>query len=109
MVLRTEGSVLCVDGYLRNLGRGSYVQAIDAGSWVGFSCSLQDFSQASFKTKVNGSSRDVLQAITNVKVCTEDREKFLMALVEHEVMHEGQIIRHLYGLGCEIPESVKWA
>lgn len=37
------------------------------------------------------------------------RTELLLTLNEHEVMHEGQIIRHMYGLGYEIPVSVKWS
>ncbi|HIG40597.1 MAG: hypothetical protein ABGY96_27840 [bacterium] len=68
-----------------------------------------DFSQSSFSEKVSSSSTEVLEAINSVKDWTKEREEYLMALAEHEVMHEGQIIRHLYGLEREIPESVKWA
>jgi len=89
--------------------RESYAKAIDAGSWVGFNCSLQDFSQSNFSEKISSSANEVLEAISNVKDWTKEREEFLMVLGEHEVMHEGQIIRHLYGFERNIPESVKWA
>ncbi|MFT5208701.1 MAG: hypothetical protein ACI9CE_000415 [Flavobacterium sp.] len=89
--------------------RESYARAIEAGSWMGFNCSLQDFSHNSFKDKVSSSSIEVLEAINNVTVWTKAREALLITLAEHEVMHEGQIIRHLYGLEHKIPESVKWA
>ena len=29
--------------------------------------------------------------------------------IEHEVMHEGQLIRHLKALGQPLPSSIKWA
>ncbi|MBL4679581.1 MAG: hypothetical protein JKY88_02510 [Pseudomonadales bacterium] len=89
--------------------RESYAKAIEAGAWEGFNCSLQDFSHSSFSQKVSSSGRDVLAAISRVSDWTKEREEFLMTLAEHEVMHEGQIIRHLYGLEVEIPKSVKWA
>lgn len=89
--------------------RESYANAIKTGSWNGFSCSLTSFSRTDFASKLTASANEVLAAIDSVEVWNTDREKLLLTLSEHEVMHEGQVIRHLYGLGHEIPKSVVWA
>jgi len=89
--------------------RESYAKAIAEGAWSGFNCSVQDYSKAAFVEKARSSANEVTAAIDSVQDWTADREGFLLALAEHEVMHEGQIIRHLYAFEREIPETVKWA
>ena len=89
--------------------RESYAIAIAGGSWAGFSCSLTSFGHADFVTKLASSAKDVITAIDSVEEWNEERETMLLSLSEHEVMHEGQIIRHLYGTEHNIPVSVKWA
>jgi hypothetical protein len=89
--------------------RESYAKALRAGEWDGFSCSMTEFSQPDFIEKLQTSAEDVKDAIKQIDDWTRNRELLLLELSDHEVMHEGQIIRHLYGLGHEIPASVKWA
>lgn len=89
--------------------RESYAKAIRQGSWSGFGCSLSSFDLDDFTTKLHSSASDVVDAIDSVENWSSERESLLLALSEHEVMHEGQIIRHLYGVEQSIPESVKWA
>ena len=89
--------------------RESYAKALRAGEWDGFSCSMTEFSQSDFIEKLRTSAEDVKGAIKQIDDWTQNRELLLLELSDHEVMHEGQIIRHLYGLGYEIPASVKWA
>jgi len=55
------------------------------------------------------SSRAVQDAIAGICEWTPIRDELLLALAEHEVMHEGQIIRHVYGLEGTLPKSWKWA
>lgn len=89
--------------------RESYARAIEADEWSGFACSLENYSQADFTLKLAESASGVLSAVGGVEQWTPGRTELLLALYEHEVMHEGQLIRHMYGLGYDIPESVKWA
>lgn len=89
--------------------RESYAAAMEADEWKGFSCSLQQFTQADFSKKLKESAETVLSTINTIDEWTDTRNEFLLTLNEHEVMHEGQLIRHLYGLGFDIPESVKWS
>ncbi|MBO6558771.1 MAG: hypothetical protein JJ934_14520 [Pseudomonadales bacterium] len=89
--------------------RESYAKAITDGSWMGFSCSLTSFGHADFVAKLASSANDVIAAIDSLEDWNDEREALLLTLFEHEVMHEGQIIRHLYGAEHNIPETVKWA
>lgn len=89
--------------------RESYGKAIAEGCWAGFSCSLTNFSHGDFSAKLVSSANEVIAAIDSVDDWSTEREALLLSLSEHEVMHEGQIIRHLYGMDSQIPESVKWA
>jgi uncharacterized damage-inducible protein DinB len=89
--------------------RESYAKALAAGKWEGFGCSLASFSQSDFRDTLNKSAQDVLTAIRSIDDWTDEREELLATLAEHEVMHEGQIIRHIYGSGSSAPSSWKWA
>ncbi|MFT4729570.1 MAG: hypothetical protein ACI9UN_004088 [Granulosicoccus sp.] len=37
------------------------------------------------------------------------KSELLLALYEHEFMHEGQLMRHMCGLEYYVPASVKWS
>ncbi len=51
----------------------------------------------------------MLVAVDGVDNWTSEREALLLKLSEHEVMHEGAIIRHMYACELDIPSSVQWA
>ena len=89
--------------------RESYARAIEQGSWAGFSCSMETFSAADFAVQLKQSGSAVERAIRNVSDWTEERSALLATLAEHEVMHEGQIIRHMYALEKELPSSWIWS
>lgn len=89
--------------------RESYARAIEQGSWAGFGCSMQAFGAADFREKLKTSSSAVELAIRTVSDWNDERSDLLATLAEHEVMHEGQIIRHIYALERELPESWVWA
>lgn len=89
--------------------RESYTRAIEANEWQGFACSLQQFTRADFSVKLEESANSFLSVINNVDQWTEARDRLLLDLNEHEIMHEGQLIRHMYGLKIDIPQSVRWA
>ena len=89
--------------------RESYARAIEAGAWQGFACSMTSFSHDEFRQALNSSASAVTTALAAVKDWTEERDTLLATLNEHEVMHEGQIIRHLYGVETDPPASFKWA
>ena len=89
--------------------RESYARALEQGSWAGFSCSMESFGAADFVEKLEASRVAVEQAIKNVSDWDDERSALLATLAEHEVMHEGQIIRHMYALERELPSSWVWA
>lgn len=89
--------------------RESYARALLAGEWQGFKCSLKAFDHQSFAAALNQSSQQLLTAIEQVNDWQTEHEALLAAISEHEVMHEGQLIRHLYGLGVDLPRSWRWA
>jgi hypothetical protein len=89
--------------------RESYARALAAGEWQGFSCSMVTHDRASFEQALAESGKALLAAIESVDEWSSCEDDLLAAVSEHEVMHEGQIIRHMYGLGRELPASWRWA
>ncbi|MGV3660098.1 MAG: hypothetical protein ACO1TE_07930 [Prosthecobacter sp.] len=88
--------------------RESYAQAIKAGQWSGFSCSL---ASATEKTPVaealRHSAEGLSEALGSVDSFTDAQHRLMIDLLEHEAAHQGQLIRYLYGLRLPIPESWK--
>jgi len=87
--------------------RESYTKAIETGEWAGFSCSLsgedvvvQDKVIAAFQASESEFDRVVSQSDW-----TSSRDDLLLGLLEHEIQHQGQLIRYVYGLGYEFPET----
>ena len=89
--------------------RESYARSIEQGTWVGFSCSMTAFTANDFVGKLEESGAAVERAIGEVTDWSEERSSLVATLAEHEGMHEGQIIRHIYALEEELPESWVWA
>ena len=90
--------------------RESYVRAIKIGEWDGFSCSLEETDDpAKILAKLHSSTQAFNNEISNVQDWTSERHDVLVHLLEHETMHEGQLIRHIYALKQELPDSIKWA
>ncbi|MEQ8992987.1 MAG: hypothetical protein RLO46_14290 [Pseudomonadales bacterium] len=89
--------------------RESYARALAAGAWQGFSCSMKIYDREHFENALATSGEVLLSAIQGVPEWSSEHDELLLAVAEHEVMHEGQIIRHMYGLGRELPASWRWA
>ena len=89
--------------------RESYAEAFRAGAWKGFACSMTAFSSDDFKIALKSSAVAVVHAANTVQDWTEEHDRLLATLSEHEVMHEGQIIRHVYAMNGVLPVSWKWA
>ena len=89
--------------------RESYAKALAVGEWGGFACSMQSYTTEDFRRALADSASAVLAACAGVDEWTPVREELFAALCEHEVMHEGGIIRHMYGLGRSMPEASAWA
>ena len=85
--------------------RESYAQALEAGEWVGFSCSLTGAdrgSKARLRDAVESSRRAVSEAVAT---SANSSEEMILDLLLHETQHHGQLIRYVYGLGLDFPTS----
>lgn len=90
--------------------RQSYARALKAGEWTGFQCSLEESAgREEFLAELERSARELNQTVNAVTDWTDGRKQLLAQLHEHETMHEGQLIRQVYGLGLEMPKSSFWA
>lgn len=93
------GQLWCVVG-----ARESYLKAMEAGQWIGFSCSLKT-------PTVKRSVLDVLEEsylhLENVSFenLTPEQIKLALDLLEHEIQHHGQLIRYVYANRLTFPES----
>lgn len=89
--------------------RESYAKALGANGWQGFNCSMTAYEPKDFERALASSSAAVLTTLQAIEDWTPERDELLATLAEHEVMHEGQIIRHLYAVGSSAPASWVWA
>jgi hypothetical protein len=88
--------------------RHSYALAARAGSWQGFSCPLsgdQVTDPEAVIEALESTFGEVVEALGGE--IPPEGEGFLLDLLEHEAQHHGQLIRYLYGLGIERPDSWK--
>jgi hypothetical protein len=86
--------------------RESYARAIEAGAWSGFSCSLDDTADVTQVEAALARSEDAMRrALDGMHAADAAPWGLVLDLLEHEAAHHGQLIRYLYGLGLEIPES----
>ncbi len=90
--------------------RESYSRAVRAGAWEGFSCSL-DYGRTADKEAVREalqrSEEAVSEALIGPERQNDARIRHILDLLKHEAQHHGQLIRYLYGLRLDIPESWK--
>ena len=96
---RIADQLWCIVG-----ARESYLRAIEAGAWKGFSCSLDTPRQ----------KQPMLEALaaTHLQVgridfthLSEPQIELAFALLEHEVQHHGQLIRYVFGNRMTFPKS----
>lgn len=89
--------------------RESYARALGSGEWSGFTCSLE-YGDRHDRDSVRAAlarSSEAFEAAASEAPWDESRAESLLALLEHEAQHQGQLIRYLYGLDLPIPQS--WA
>lgn len=89
--------------------RESYTRALAQGQWSGFACSLETLEQGAIMDALHQSAQAFSETIQAISEWHAEHDQLLLALLEHECMHEGQIIRHMYGMGHTLPASWKWA
>lgn len=89
--------------------REAYTKALAAGNREGFEWTLSTISASDLSEKLAASASEFDRVVGATSDWTQERDTLLTELHEHEVMHEGQVIRLMYGLGHELPKSCKWA
>ena len=94
--------IWCVVG-----ARESYARAIEAGAWVGFSCSLSGDDRGSRDKVIEALGSSHRAVVAAIDESNDDRAPLVLDLLLHETQHQGQLIRYVYGLGLEFPTSWK--
>jgi len=94
-----SGQLWCVVG-----ARESYLKAIEAGEWSGFSCSLKSPSVKQSVLEALESSSYRLNSL-DFENLSEKQIKLAFDLLEHEIQHHGQVIRYIYANKLTFPES----
>lgn len=96
---RIAGQVWCIVG-----ARESYSQAIEAGGWQGFSCSL---TTPRAKEAVLAALEATLERLGEIDfaILGETQLGLALELLEHEVQHHGQLMRFVYANGLTFPAS----
>lgn len=94
-----SGELWCVVG-----ARESYIKAIEAGAWTGFSCSL---ATPQVKETVLLALEATRARLSEIEFSNLSDKQIELAfdLLEHEVQHHGQLIRYVYGNKLTFPES----
>jgi hypothetical protein len=95
--------VWCVLG-----ARESFPKAARAGEWQGFSSPIDrdgSSDQATVRAAFVKTAADVDEWVAGIAPADEDSLRYALALLEHETMHQGQLIRYLYGLGIDRPHT----
>jgi hypothetical protein len=88
--------------------RESFPRAARAGKWQGFSSPIdRDGSSdaASVRAAFVQTAADVDDWVAGIDSADEDSWRYVLALLEHETMHQGQLIRYLYGLRIDRPHT----
>jgi hypothetical protein len=94
------GQFWCVVG-----ARESYARAIAAGRWSGFSCSLgagEARRADAVRAALERSRTGVLDALSGGDPA-DDRAVLVFDLLEHEALHQGQMVRYFYANGIRFP------
>ncbi|MFE5410295.1 hypothetical protein [Microbacterium sp. NPDC056569] len=88
--------------------RESYPRAARAGEWQGFTSPVtreQTTDAAALRAAFAQTTADLDEWIAGLDAEDEASFTYALALLEHETQHHGQLIRYLYGLGIDRPES----
>lgn len=84
--------------------RESYLKAIEAGGWKGFSCSLKSPQVKQSVLEALESSYLHLNELDFANL-SEVQINLAFDLLEHEIQHHGQLIRFIYANQLSFPES----
>ncbi|QTV80952.1 hypothetical protein [Microbacterium sp. NIBRBAC000506063] len=87
--------------------RESYRRAALAGSWQGFSCSLQgdeDEDPAAVRAALLRTGAEISDWLS-APMPDDEARRLAVRLLEHETQHHGQLIRYFYALPLPVPDS----
>lgn len=87
--------------------RESYLVAIQNSGWVDFTCTLKDTTSKTEVLKAVTHSADAVVSFLEENTLTGIQLDFAFELLEHEIMHHGQLIRYIYGNKLSFPQSWK--
>ena len=88
--------------------RESYVRAGRAGSWQGFTCSLDDDEDpVAVRAALERTAADVTAWLGEIGLDDDAAWDVAVRLLEHETQHHGQLIRYFYAIPLRVPSS--WA
>ena len=95
----------CVVGARRSAASG-----VRAGSWQGFMSAMtatESFDPERVASILGSTLEDLVGVFDEYEDFTEAQNRILVGTLEHEALHHGQLIRYLYALDIERPESWK--
>ena len=88
--------------------RESFPKAARAGEWQGFTSPVSrdgTTDAATAHAAFVQTAADVDEWVAGIDAADEDSLRYVLALLEHETQHQGQLIRYLYGLGIARPHT----
>ena len=88
--------------------RESFPKAARAGEWQGFTSPVSregTSDAAALRAAFVQTAGDVDEWVAGIDAGDEDSLRYVLALLEHETQHQGQLIRYLYGLGYRPPPA----
>ena len=85
--------------------RESYLKAIINEGWVGFSCSLKSSTSKEEILQCLQKSAEECLHFLNTHELNEVQNELMIILLEHEILHHGQLIRYIYGNKLAFPVS----
>jgi len=88
--------------------RESYPRAAQAGRWQGFTSPVtaeQTTDAAALRSAFVQTAADLDAWIAGLAADDEESLRYVLALLEHETQHQGQLIRYVYGLGIDRPHT----
>jgi hypothetical protein len=88
--------------------RESFPRAARAGDWQGFTSPVtaaETTDAMALRAAFVQTAADVDEWVAGIGADEEDSLRYVVALLEHETQHQGQLIRYLYGLGIDRPRT----
>lgn len=86
-------------------GHESGVRALEHGEWKGFDCSLTETKNKETLVKALVNSNQLVRSALDDAEWTSFGERMAVFILEHDAMHQGQLIRFAYALDMPFPES----